>query len=302
MFSSVDSITETLATRQYIADRSLATVLFLSQALPKPLFLEGEPGVGKTELAVVLAKAMDTPFIRLQCYEGLDASMALYEWNYPRQILHIKLQETCGNREELEKTIFTEEFLIQRPILQALRHPGPRPAVLLIDEIDRADEEFEAFLLEVLADYQVTIPELGPVRAAHKPLVILTSNRTRDVHDALKRRCLYHWIDYPDFEKEYAIVRSRLPQIEADLAAQVCRFMERIRSEDFLKKPGIAETLDWASALLALNRESLGEDVVEATLGCIFKNQQDMLLFREAVWGEGERRADYLRDVKQSLC
>ena len=302
MFSSADAIIGNLRNQRYVADRALATVLYLSQALGKPLFLEGEPGVGKTELAVVLARALDTVFIRLQCYEGLDASMALYEWNYPRQILEIKLQEVCGDREQLVKTIFGEEFLIKRPILQALQHPGPQPAVLLIDELDRADEEFEAFLLEMLADYQITIPEIGTIRALVKPLVILTSNRTRDIHDALKRRCLYHWIDYPDFEKEYAIVRNRLPRIEGELAAQVCRFMERIRTEDFLKKPGIAETLDWAAALLALNRHTLDEEVVEATLGCIFKNQQDVLLFRDAVWGDHAKRTDYLRQVKEGLC
>ncbi|NOY45990.1 MAG: MoxR family ATPase [Deltaproteobacteria bacterium] len=302
MFSSVDSIVERLGREQYVADRALGTILYLSQALGKPLFLEGEPGVGKTRLAVVLARALDTPLIRLQCYEGLDASTALYEWNYPRQILEIKLQETCGDRSQIARTIFSEEFLIQRPILQALRHPGPRPAVLLIDELDRADEEFEAFLLEVLDEFQVTIPELGTIRAAVKPLVILTSNRTREVHDALKRRCLYHWIDYPDFDKEYAIVKAHLPDIEDDLAAQVCRFVERIRTEEFLKRPGVAETLDWAAALLALNRHALDEEVVEATMGCIFKNQQDILLFRNAVWGDHEKRAEYLRQVKAAMC
>ncbi len=302
MFSSIESVMQTLEAHRYVADRPLATILYLSQALGKPLFLEGEPGVGKTQLAVVLARALDTRFIRLQCYEGLDAAAALYEWNYPRQILEIKLQETCGDRVEVARTIFSEEFLIKRPILQALQHPGPRPAVLLIDELDRADEEFEAFLLEVLDDYQITIPEIGTIRAAVKPVVILTSNRTRDVHDALKRRCLYHWIDYPDFEKEYAIVKSHLPDIEDRLAAQVCRFMEQIRTEEFLKRPGIAETLDWAAALLALNRDALDEEVVEATLGCIFKNQQDILLFRNEVWGDPEKRARYLRELKAAMC
>ncbi len=302
MFSSIESVMQTLEAHRYVADRPLATILYLSQALGKPLFLEGEPGVGKTQLAVVLARALDTRFIRLQCYEGLDAAAALYEWNYPRQILEIKLQETCGDRGEVARTIFSEEFLIKRPILQALQHPGPRPAVLLIDELDRADEEFEAFLLEVLDDYQITIPEIGTIRAAVKPVVILTSNRTRDVHDALKRRCLYHWIDYPDFEKEYAIVKSHLPDIEDRLAAQVCRFMEQIRTEEFLKRPGIAETLDWAAALLALNRDALDEEVVEATLGCIFKNQQDILLFRNEVWGDPEKRARYLRELKAAMC
>lgn len=302
MFSSVDAIIEALGREHYVAEPPLATVLYLSQVLEKPLFLEGAPGVGKTELAVVLARALDTAFIRLQCYEGLDASMALYEWNYPRQILEIKLQEVCGDRERVAATIFREEFLIKRPLLQAIQHPGPRPAVLLIDELDRADEEFEAFLLELLADYQITIPELGTVRAAVKPLVLVTSNRTRDVHDALKRRCLYHWIDYPDFDKEYAIVRSRLPRVEGELAAQVCRFMERIRTEEYLKKPGVAETLDWAAALLALNRHSLDAEAVEATLGCIFKNRQDIQVFRGEVWGDDARREAYLREVKEQVC
>ncbi len=302
LFASVDSIIEALGREHYVAEPSLATVLYLSQVLEKPLFLEGAPGVGKTELAVVLARALGTAFIRLQCYEGLDAAMALYEWNYPRQILEIKLQEVCGDRERLAQTIYREEFLIKRPLLQAIQHPGPRPAVLLIDELDRADEEFEAFLLELLADYQITIPELGTVRAVVKPLVLVTSNRTRDVHDALKRRCLYHWIDYPDFEKEYAIVRSRLPQVEGTLAAQVCRFLERIRTEEFLKKPGVAETLDWAAALLALNRHSLDAEVVEATLGCIFKNQQDIQVFRGEVWADPARRDAYLAEVKEQVC
>ncbi len=302
MFSSIEAITEVLARHRYVADREVATILYLAQALHKPLFLEGEPGVGKTELAVVLARALDTELIRLQCYEGLDASMALYEWNYPRQILEIKLQETCSDREHLTRTIFSDEFLIERPLLRAIRHPGPRPAVLLIDELDRADEEFEAFLLEILAGYQITIPELGTVRAAVKPLVIVTSNRTRDVHDALKRRCLYHWIDYPDFDKEYAIVKRHLPRVEDALAAQVCRFMERIRTEEFLKRPGIAETLDWAAALLALNRDALDAETVEATLGCIFKNRQDIQVFRSEVWGDPDRRGAYLAEVKENLC
>jgi MoxR-like ATPase len=263
MFTSLESITETLEKEHYVADRALATVLYLSQVLGKPLFLEGEPGVGKTQLAVVLARALGTRFIRLQCYEGLDAATAIYEWNYQRQILEIKLQEQCQDREELGRSIFREEFLIKRPLLEAIMHPGPAPAVLLIDELDRADEEFEAFLLEVLADNQITIPELGTIRAVVPPLVILTSNRTREVHDALKRRCLYHWIDYPDFEKEYAIVKAHIPEAEENLTEQVCRFMERIRTEDFLKKPGIAETLDWAAALLALNKHSLDAEVVE---------------------------------------
>jgi MoxR-like ATPase len=294
MFSSVEAIAETLQKHHYIADRELATILYLCQALQKPLFLEGEPGVGKTELAVVLARALQTELIRLQCYEGLDAATTICEWNYPRQILEIKLQEVHGEGDRAAKTIFGEEFLIKRPLLRAIQHAGPQPAVLLIDELDRADEEFEAFLLEVLSDYQITIPEIGTIKAALKPIVVLTSNRTRDVHDALKRRCLYHWIDYPDFPKEYAIVKERVPGIEDALAAQVCRFVERIRTEDFLKKPGIAETLDWAAALIALNHHTLDPGVVQETLGCILKNQQDILRFQTGVWEHPARREDYL--------
>ena len=302
MFKNPEEVAALLAEKDYIADERLSTVLFLSQALGKPLFLEGEPGVGKTELAVVLAKAMDTEFIRLQCYEGLDAAQSLYEWNYPRQILEIKLQDTCGDRDRLAKTIFSDEFLIKRPILKAITHKGPRPAVLLIDELDRADEEFEAFLLEVLSEYQVTIPEIGTVRSAIRPVVILTSNRTRDVHDALKRRCLYHWIDYPDFDKEYAIVRRRLPALDASLARDVCRFMEKIREGDYLKKPGIAETLDWAAALINLHRESLDPETVEATLGIIFKNQQDIMVFWNGCLGCSGEGFDFLKDVKDNVC
>lgn len=302
MFTNPEEVTATLAREDYIADERLATVIYLSQALHKPLFLEGEPGVGKTELAVALARALDTEFIRLQCYEGLDAAQSLYEWNYPRQILEIKLQETCGDRETLSKTIFSEDFLIKRPILKAITHPGPRPAVLLIDELDRADEEFEAFLLEVLSAYQVTIPEIGTVRAAVKPIVILTSNRTRDVHDALKRRCLYHWIDYPDFDKEYAIVRKRLPGLDDALTKEVCRFMERIREGDFQKRPGIAETLDWATALINLNKHAIDPHTVEATLGCIFKNQQDIALFKDTLWADAASRENYIKDVKENIC
>ena len=302
MFTSLESITEALKNENYVADRALVTVLYLSQVLGKPLFLEGEPGVGKTQLAVVLARALGTRFIRLQCYEGLDAATAIYEWNYQRQILEIKLQEQCQDRDELGRSIFREEFLIKRPLLEAIMHPGPSPAVLLIDELDRADEEFEAFLLEVLADNQITIPELGTIRAVVPPLVILTSNRTREVHYAIKRRCLYHWIDYPDFEKECAIVKAHLPNADDKLTEQVCRFMERIRTEDFLKKPGIAESLDWAAALLALNKHSLDSEVVESTLGCIFKTQQDLNVFRSQDWSTPDQQADFLNQIKSRIC
>lgn len=276
-FQSIEKVTQELAEAGYIADRALATVLFLSNRLQKPVFLEGEPGVGKTEVGVVMARLFDTELIRLQCYEGLDASTALYEWNYPKQLLHIRLQEQSQKeKEEIERAIYGPEFLIKRPLLQAIQGSNDKPPVLLIDEVDRSDEEFEAFLLEVLADFQITIPEIGTVKALKRPLVVVTSNRTRDVHDALKRRCLYHWIDYPSFDKEYRIVMTRLPGIEKDLANQVTRFMQKIRSVDFLKKPGISETLDWARALMAMEKKALDEDLVRETLGCILKYQDDI--------------------------
>jgi MoxR-like ATPase len=275
-FQSIDQVACKLAEAGYIADRALATVLFLASRLQKPVFLEGEPGVGKTEVGVVMARLFDTELIRLQCYEGLDASTALYEWNYPKQLLHIRLEERAEKgKEEIEKIIYGPDFLIKRPLLQAIQGADTRPPVLLIDEIDRSDEEFEAFLLEVLADFQITIPEIGTMKAGKRPMVVVTSNRTRDVHDALKRRCLYHWIDYPSFEKEYEIVMTRVPGIERNLASQVARFMQGIRKLDLMKRPGVSETLDWARALMALGRNSLGEDVVRETVGCILKYQDD---------------------------
>jgi len=294
-FRSIDHVVEEMNRNCYIADRALATVVFLAHRLEKPLFLEGEPGVGKTEVGTVMAKLLATELIRLQCYEGLDASSALYEWNYPKQLLHIKMEEQeKRGREEIERAIYGPEFLIKRPLLQAILSTGERPPVLLIDEVDRADEEFEAFLLEVLSDFQITIPEVGTLRAKERPMVVVTSNRTRDVHDALKRRCLYHWIDYPSFEKEYEIVMTRIPGIKEGLARQVAHFMRRIRSLDFLKKPGISETLDWARALIALERARLEEDVVTETLGCILKYQDDIKRFTEEVWRDGQRRQEYL--------
>jgi MoxR-like ATPase len=245
MLDTIESVETALLREKYIPDRSLATVLYLAWRLKKPVFLEGEPGVGKTETAAVMARVLKTDLIRLQCYEGLDANHALYEWNYPRQILAIKIGEECGTDPQLTgRTIFSEEFLIKRPLLQAILSPGEHEPVLLIDEIDRSDEEFEALLLEVLSDFQVSIPEIGTLKAARRPLVILTSNRTRDIHDALKRRCLYHWIDYPTPEKEIEIIAARIPEISLELARQVAVFMKRIRQEDLLKKPGVAETLD----------------------------------------------------------
>jgi len=284
VFQSIDEVSLQLAGEGYIADRALATVLFLASRLQKPVFLEGEPGVGKTEVGVVLARLFQTELIRLQCYEGLDTSAALYEWNYPKQLLHIRLEEKGEKgKEEIEKLIYGPEFLLKRPLLQAILSAETKPPVLLIDEVDRSDEEFEAFLLEVLADFQITIPEIGTMKALNRPMVVVTSNRTRDVHDALKRRCLYHWIDYPSLEKEYDIVVTRVPGIEKTLADQVARFMQGIRKMDFLKKPGVSETLDWARALIALEKKSLGEEVVRETIGCILKYQDDIVKFGESL-------------------
>jgi MoxR-like ATPase len=282
-FASIESVQAALAREGYFADRPIATTVFLAQRLGKPLFLEGEAGVGKTEIAKVLARVLATRLIRLQCYEGLDASHALYEWNYPKQLLRIKMGEVEHETpRDLGREIFTEEYLIRRPLLDALAAEGTAPPVLLIDEVDRADEEFEAFLLEVLSDFQITIPELGTIRAACPPLVVLTSNRTREIHDALKRRCLYLWIGYPSFERELEIVLAKVPDINVRLAEQVCAFMQIVRERDFYKRPGVAETLDWAQALVTLHRDALDPEVVDATLGCIFKYHDDLEAFRAA--------------------
>ena len=296
-FESIDQVVDELADSSYIADRALATVLFLAHRLEKPIFLEGEPGVGKTEVGIVMSRLFDTELIRLQCYEGLDSSTALYEWNYPKQLLHIRLEEQGKQeRNKIEELIYSPEFLIKRPLLEAILRSEERAPVLLIDEIDRSDEEFEAFLLEVLSDFQITIPEIGTIKAKKKPVVVVTSNRTRDVHDALKRRCLYHWIEYPSFEKEYRIITVKLPGIESRFAKQVTRFMQKARSVDFLKKPGISETLDWTRALVTMQRDYLDEDVVIETLGCIFKYQEDIKRFKKEIWAEQETRAEYLAD------
>ena len=284
-FDSIDDVAARLAQVSYIADRELATTVYLAQALQKPLLLEGEAGVGKTELAKALAAARGARLIRLQCYEGIDASQALYEWNYPRQLLHIRLAERAQQdgvpaREALERELFSESFLVRRPLLDAILADDEVAPVLLIDEVDRADEEFEAFLLELLSDFQITVPELGTLRARRRPLVVLTSNRTRELHDALKRRCLYLWLPYPDFEREYEILRARAPGIDEHLAAQVCGFMQLLRDHDFYKKPGVAETIDWGLALMALHRDALDEATVEETVGCIFKHHDDIERFR----------------------
>jgi MoxR-like ATPase len=299
-FDSIEQVEEELAKAHYIADRALATVIFLAHRLQKPLFLEGEPGVGKTEVGIIMANLSGAELIRLQCYEGLDASTALYEWNYPKQLLHIRLEEQeRKGKEEIERRIYDPEFLIKRPLLQAILSSNERPPVLLIDEVDRSDEEFEAFLLEILSDFQITIPEIGTLKARKRPMVVVTSNRTRDVHDALKRRCLYHWIEYPSFEKEYRIVSTRIPQIEGHLAKQVAHFMRKIRTVDFLKKPGISETLDWANALITMEKKHLDEQVVSETLGCILKYQDDIKRFTEEIWGDSARRSEFLEGVER---
>ena len=275
--TSVEAIQASFRARDYIADRSVATAVFLALELERPLLLEGEAGVGKTELAKVLAATLGAPLIRLQCYEGLDVTSAVYEWNYPRQMLEIRLLEARGEADRATAhDIFGPDFLIRRPLLQALDAPGGVAPVLLIDEIDRADEEFEAYLLEILSDFQVTVPEIGTIRAELTPRVILTSNRTREVHDALKRRCLYHWIDYPSFERELEIVLTRVPAAPERLARQIVAFVHRLRDADLTKVPGVAETLDWASALLALGAAELAPAVVDDTLGVVLKYEEDV--------------------------
>jgi MoxR-like ATPase len=284
---TIDEVQEVLRAEKYICDRSLATVVYLSLVMGKPLLLEGEAGVGKTEIAKVLAKVLGAKLIRLQCYEGLDANTALYEWNYPKQMLRIKLEEVDhGDKQAVETEIFSQEYLIKRPLLEAIQSGGANPPVLLIDEIDRADMEFEAFLLEVLSDFQITIPEIGTLTAQHRPYVFLTSNRTREIHDALKRRCLYHWIEYPTFEKEYEIITTKFPAVEANMARQIAAFMQRVRQMNFYKRPGVAETLDWASALIALNRKGLDDKTVVETMGCVFKYREDLHHLQEQIEGK----------------
>ena len=277
-FETIEDVQRAMYAQQYVADRSLATTVFLALKRHKPLLLEGEPGVGKTEVAKVLAALLDTRLIRLQCYEGIDVSTAVYEWNYTRQMLHIRLMEASRlNRQEELKEIFGPDFLIQRPLLQAIDSANEKAPVLLIDELDRSDEEFEAYLLELLSDFQITIPEIGTISAQKPPIVIMTSNRTREIHDALRRRCLYFWIDYPDLEKEYSIVMARMPGVPERLARQVCVFVRELRALDLFKAPGVAETLDWISSLLALDQMELVEGQVRETLGALLKYQDDVL-------------------------
>ncbi len=283
VFETIDDVVLALKSQDYICDRRLATTIYLAFGMEKPLLLEGEAGVGKTEVAKVLARALKRRLIRLQCYEGLDATTAVYEWNYAKQILRIKMSEACQQPLENLRNIFDEEYLIRRPLLEAIRSEADgQHVILLIDELDRADEEFEAFLLEILSDYQITVPEIGTLEAKSKPFVVITSNRTRELHDAIKRRCLYHWIPYPSLEKEYDIITTKVPRIASDLALKICSLMQQIREMDFFKRPGVAETLDWVNALLLLNRDHLDAQTIEETLGCLFKYQDDL----ERVEGE----------------
>ena len=268
---SLEEITEALRGEEYVSDDAVSMSLFLALKMRRPLFLEGAPGVGKTEIARVLSRAFETELIRLQCYEGLDIHHALYEWNYPRQLLQLQ----AGQKEDLG-AIYSDDYLLKRPLLQAIDPKRESAAVLLIDEIDRADEEFESFLLELLSDFQVTIPELGSIKATHRPIVILTSNRTREIHDALKRRCIYCWIDYPSFDKELAIVSMKVPGLSEQVRTQVVKFVQKLREEDLLKPPGVAETLDWAEALVHLGIAELDTETVRRTLGVVLKNQEDI--------------------------
>ena len=279
---SIEDVQSLLRNQNYITDRGLAVALFLSLKLQRPLFLEGEAGVGKTEIARSLALALGTDLIRLQCYEGLDINQSVYEWNHARQMLEIRLMEATGSidQESASKDLFDERFLIKRPLLQAIDQNRDRPAVLLIDELDRADEEFEGFLLELLADFQITIPEIGTYTTDHPPIVLITSNRTREIHDALKRRCLYHWVEYPDYQKELQIVTTRLPDAPRRLAEQVTGFIQELRETELFKIPGVSETIDWATALMALNQTTLEPQVIEDTLGIMLKYEDDIAQIR----------------------
>ncbi|HKA51121.1 MAG TPA: MoxR family ATPase [Candidatus Dormibacteraeota bacterium] len=283
MPATIDDVLERLGVHRYIGDRPLATAIFLALKLGKPLFIEGEAGVGKTEAAKVMAEVLGARLIRLQCYEGIDLAHAVYEWNYPRQLLHIRLLHDSDDRHAAEREIFSHEFLLRRPLLDAIDNHDEVPPVLLIDEIDRSDEEFEAFLLELLSDFQVSIPELGTITASRPPFVVITSNRTREVHDALKRRCLYHWIDYPTLEKEVAIVRARAPEAADQLAHEVAALVHNLRELDLYKMPGVAETLDWARSLAALGATRIDASLVDATLGAALKYQEDLERARQAV-------------------
>jgi MoxR-like ATPase len=294
---SIDETLDMLTGADYVADRALATVLFLSLRMKRPLFLEGEAGVGKTEIAKVLAQALGRRLIRLQCYEGLDVSSAVYEWNYAAQMIEIRMEEAAGkvDRSDMERNVFSEKYLIRRPILEALTGKDGAAPVFLIDELDRTDEAFEAFLLEILSDFQVTVPELGTIKAEEPPIVIITTNRTREIHDALKRRCLYHWVDYPDAERELEIVNRKVPQANERLSAEVVRFIQKLREIELFKVPGVAETIDWASALTELDKVALDPETISDTIGVLLKYQDDIARIEQ---GEGRR---ILNEVKAEL-
>jgi MoxR-like ATPase len=294
---SIEAVQQMLAGQDYVCGRPLATVVFLALRLGRPLFLEGEAGVGKTEIAKVLATALDRPLIRLQCYEGLDVSSAVYEWNYPAQMLEIRMSEAAGisDRDRLEHDIFSERYLIRRPVLEALSGEPGRPPVFLIDELDRTDEAFEAYLLEVLSDFQVTIPEYGTIKAAERPAVIITTNRTREIHDALKRRCLYHWVDYPTAERELEIVSRKAPQANERLSEEIVRYVQKLREMELFKVPGVAETIDWATALTELDKIALDPATISDTIGVLLKYQDDIARLQGS---EGKRILD---DVKAEL-
>jgi MoxR-like ATPase len=296
--AGIDETLSLLSSSAYVADRSLATTLYLSLKMGKPLFLEGEAGVGKTEIAKVLSSALGRKLVRLQCYEGLDIGSAVYEWNYSRQMIEIRLAEASGavEKKTFSADIFAEDFLIERPLLKALKTEDTGPPVLLIDELDRTDEPFEAFLLELLSDFQITIPEIGTIKAKEPPIVIITSNRTREIHDALKRRCLYHWVDYPTADRESEIIAARLPGIDKQLSAQLVAFVQRLRDEDLFKLPGVAETLDWAEALTQLDKISLDSEAIDNTLGAILKYQDDISKIR------GSEAARILEQVKLEIA
>ena len=295
---TIDETLDLLAGADYVADRSLATVLFLALRMRRPLFLEGEAGVGKTEIAKVLASSLGRRLIRLQCYEGLDVSSAVYEWNYAAQMIEIRMEEAVGqvDRKDMEKNVFSEKYLIRRPVLDALTGKRGAAPVFLIDELDRTDEAFEAFLLEILSDFQVTVPELGTIRAEEPPIVIITTNRTREIHDALKRRCLYHWVDYPDAARELEIVRRKVPEANRRLSEEVVRFIQKLRQIELFKLPGVAETIDWASALTELDKVALDPETISDTIGVLLKYQDDIARIEQ---GEGRR---LLQDVKAELA
>ncbi len=296
--NNIDDTLALLSRENYVADRSLATTLFLALKMGRPLFLEGEAGVGKTEIAKVLSAGLGCRLVLLQCYEGLDIASAVYEWNYSRQMIEIRLTEATGDvdKQDLSSNVFSSDFLIERPLLQALRGNENGPSVLLIDELDRTDEPFEAYLLEILSDFQITIPEIGTIKAEQPPIVIITSNRTREIHDALKRRCLYHWVDYPSAERELQIVNAKLPGIDTKLSQQVVAFVQRLREQDLFKSPGVAETLDWADALTQLDKVALDSDAIDNTLGALLKYQDDIARIR------GSEAAQLLEQVKLELA